>query len=253
MTAQMMDLSPVIEQDGVVGINQKLDLLTTQVQALAEQVQFLTQKASVDQRRQEEWDDLKTDMTPVIFDMYALTVQQLEEIQQYVQLEDILFLVKRLARNTRTINEMLDQLESLSDFLKDVTPLTKDMVEQAVLSLNQLESKGYFAFLQEGRYVIDQIVTSFNQDDVRQLGDNVVLILNTVKALTQPEMMGLVNNLTQGFHEIEEQADELPTSMLGILGQMRDPDVRRGLAVTMAMLKKVSQQHRPVGNGHSLN
>ena len=47
------------------------------------------------------------------------------------------------------------------------------------------------------------------------------------------------------FHEVEEHADELPTSMLGLLRQMRDPEVRRGLAVTMAMLKRVSQQQEP--------
>jgi uncharacterized protein YjgD (DUF1641 family) len=74
------------------------------------------------------------------------------------------------------------------------------------------------------------------------LGDNVVLILNTVKALTQPEVMNLVNNLTEGFHEAEDQVDDLPTSTFGLLQQMRDPDVRRGLAITMAMLKRVSQQ-----------
>jgi uncharacterized protein YjgD (DUF1641 family) len=90
---------------------------------------------------------------------------------------------------------------------------------------------------------MDQIVTSFSEDDVRQLGDNVVLILNTVKALTQPEMMDLVNNLTQGFHEVEEHPEELPTSMFGLLREMRDPEVRRGLGITMAMLKKISQQY----------
>ena len=171
-----------------------------------------------------------------------VTVEQLEEIQAYVQLEDVLRLTKRLARNTRTFNELLDQVESCTTSWKDMSPLTKDMVDQAVLMLNDLEQKGYFGFVRQGAYVLDQVVTSFGEDDVRQLGDNVVLILNTVKALTQPEMMNLVNNLTQGFHEAEGQAEELPTSMFGLLRQMRDPDVRRGLAITMAMLKRVSRQ-----------
>ena len=31
--------------------------------------------------------------------------------------------------------------------------------------------------------------------------------------------------------------------MFGLLREMRDPEVRRGLAITMAMLKKISQQY----------
>jgi uncharacterized protein YjgD (DUF1641 family) len=216
--------------------------LVSSVETLGEQVQLLAGQAHESQRRQREWDELRADLTPVVNDMYSITVEQLEEIQAYVQLEDVLRLTKRLARNTRNFDQMLDQLESMQDLWADMSPLTNDMFHQVVLVLNELEQKGYFSFAQEGAYVLDQIVTSFSQEDVRKLGDNVVLILNTVKALTQPEVMNLVNNLTEGFHEAEDQAQELPTSAFGLLRQMNDPDVRRGLAITMAMLKRVSQQ-----------
>ncbi|NJN84472.1 MAG: DUF1641 domain-containing protein [Caldilineaceae bacterium] len=238
---------PIPEGDRLSAIDRKLDLLTQGVLALGEQVQMLSEKAYEDRRRQQEWDELKRDLTPVVNDLYAVTVEQLEEIQSYVQLEDVLHLLKRLARNTRTFNELLDQMESMRDLVSDVAPLTKEMVDEVVLRLDELEQKGYFGFMRQSVYIADQIVTSFSEEDVRQLGDNVVLILNTVKALTQPEMMNLINSLTAGFHEVEEQADELPISFIGLANQMRDPDVRRGLAVTMAMLKKVSQQQ------HALN
>ncbi len=224
-------------------LNRKLDQLTVSVAALGEQVAYLSEKAYEDRRRQREWDELREDLTPVINDVYAVTVEQLEEIQAYVQLEDVAQLAKRLARNTRTFNELLDQVESANDFVKDFAPLSQDMVEQAILMLNDMEQKGYFGFVRQGQYVMDQIVTSFTEDDVRQLGDNVVLILNTVKALTQPQMMDLVNSLTSGFQAVEGEADELPTSMFGLLREMRDPEVRRGLAITMQVLKKVSAQY----------
>ena len=177
-------------------IGRKLDLLAQNVAALGEQVQFLTEKAYDDRRRQREFDEFKEDVTPVVSDMYAMTVEQLEEIQAYVQLEDVLALAKRVARNTRTFNEMLGQVESMYDLWKDLTPLSKEMVDGLTMQLSVMEQKGYFGFAKQGAYVMDQIVTSFSEDDVRQLGDNVVLILNTVKALTQPEMMNLVNSLT---------------------------------------------------------
>jgi uncharacterized protein YjgD (DUF1641 family) len=241
------DPSPFAEVQPWEEMSRKLDLLSQNVQALGAQVQFLTDKAYDDRRRQQGWDDLQADLQPVIKDMYAATVEQLQEIQAYVELNDILALMKRLARSTRMFNEMLDQLESLYDLWQDVSPLTKEMVDSAVTTLHGLEQKGYFGFLRQSSYVLDQVVTSFDEEDVRQLGDNVVLILNTVKALTQPEMMNLIGSLTQGFHEAEAHPEELPTSLFGLLGQMRDPEVRRGLAITMAMLKRVSAQSPGVG------
>ncbi|MFN2199950.1 MAG: DUF1641 domain-containing protein [Caldilineaceae bacterium] len=234
--------SQVGQAERMQGIEQKLDVLAASVESLGEQIQMLAAYAHENQRRQREWDELRADLTPVVNDMYSITVEQLQEIQAYVQLEDVLGLAKRLARNTRNFNNLLNQMESMQDLWADMSPLTTDMFHQVVLTLNDLERKGYFAFAKEGAYVLDQVVTSFTEDDVRQLGDNVVLILNTVKALTQPEVMNLVNNLTEGFHEAEDQVDDLPTSTFGLLRQVRDPDVRRGLAITMAMLKRVSQQ-----------
>ena len=263
MTTAAMEpaASELAQASRMATIEQKLDALATSVESLGEQIQFLSQQAYDSARRQREWDELRADLTPVINDMYSITVEQMEEIQAYVQLEDVLGLVKRLARNTRNFDQLLDQMESMQDLWRDLSPLTTDMFQQLVYMLNDMEEKGYFGFAQQSAYVMDQIVTSFSEEDVRLLGDNVVLILNTVKALTQPEVMNLVNNLTEGFQEVDEHADELPTSTFGLLKQMRDPDVRRGLAITMAMLKRVSQQHANAdpsgrvpavanGNGH---
>ncbi len=230
----------------LAAVDAKLDTLTTTMQVLAEQLALLTEKAAEDRRRRREWDDFVADFTPVAREMVDVTVAQLEEIQSYVQLEDILHLAKRLARNTRSISDLLDQVESFQDLWRDLEPLTKEMFSQTVMTMDELERKGYFGFLRQGQYVLDQVVTSFGEEDVRQLGDNIVLILNTIKALTQPQIMNLARNLTQSYQELDVHAGELPTSLLGLVGQMRDPEVRRGLAITMDLLKRLSQQHPPL-------
>lgn len=230
--------------DQLAEINRKLDLMTQSMLALGRQVNFLLEQADNNRRRLQSLDDLLADLSPVVKDMYCAAEEQLEQMQQFVQLEDVLALAKRLARNTRNFNELLDYLESAQDFVRDAAPLTKEMMTEATDTLSTLESKGYFGFVRQGAYVVDQVVTSFSEDDVKQLGDNVVLILNTVKALTQPEMMNLVNGLTQGWHEAGAEAEtgKLDTSLLGLMRQLRDPEVRRGLAITLATLRRVSRQ-----------
>jgi uncharacterized protein YjgD (DUF1641 family) len=83
-------------------------------------------------------------------------------------------------------------------------------------------------------------VTSFGEEDVSRLGDNIVLILNTVKDMTQPEILGFIRNtLVVAEQEIEKPVD---ISYSGLLRQMRDPEVRRGLALTMRVLHVIGAQ-----------
>ena len=249
MSTLVMDSSvaPLAERGDQLGeISRKLDLLTQSMMVLGQQVNYLQEQAEISRRRQQTIDDLLADLTPVVKDMYKAAEEQLAEMQQFVQLEDLTLLAKRVARNTRNIDEVLDYLESGLDFVHDAAPLTKDMMTEATTALSEMERKGYFGFVRQGAYVLDQVVTSFGEEDVKQLGDNVVLILNTVKSLTQPEMLNMVNGLTAGFHAAEAEADAgtLDTSLFGLMRQMRDPEVRRGLAITLETLKRVSQQTR---------
>ncbi len=249
MSTLVMDSSvaPLAERSDQLGeISRKLDLLTQSMMVLGQQVKYLQEQAETSRRRQQTIDDLLADLTPVVKDMYKAAEEQLAEMQQFVQLEDLTLLAKRVARNTRNIDEVLDYLESGLDFVHDAAPLTKDMMTEATAALSEMERKGYFGFVRQGAYVLDQVVTSFGEEDVKQLGDNVVLILNTVKSLTQPEMLNMVNGLTAGFHAAEAEADagKLDTSLFGLMRQMRDPEVRRGLAITLETLKRVSLQTR---------
>lgn len=223
-------------------LNQKVDMLAAQMQVLSDYV-------NQQQRRQREWDELKADLTPVALDAYQVVVEQLEEIEPYMQLEDLLHLLKRLARNTRNIEMLLDQVESLSDLGRDVMPIFNDAVLMSVQQLDALERRGYFRLLKEGQYVLDNIVDHFGPEDVRQLGDNVVTILTTVKQMTQPEIMGMMQNLAGGLRRVEAEPSEVDTSFRGLLRQLRDPQTRRGLAITLGMLRAVGAESSAVTNG----
>jgi uncharacterized protein YjgD (DUF1641 family) len=214
-------------------LNQKLDALTAQVA-------YLTEQAMADQRQRQDRAELMRDLTPIANEAFRLTVEQLEEVQEYIDLGDLLQLLKRLLRNGRNLDKMLDQLESLMDLTDTVGPLADDAFGKAVDTLAEMEHKGYFAFAEGGLHVIDNVVTSFTADDVQRLGDNIVLILNTVKDMTQPEIMSFVRNtLLTAEREVEKPVD---ISTLGLLRQMRDPAVRRGLALSMRVLRVIGAQ-----------
>jgi uncharacterized protein YjgD (DUF1641 family) len=215
----------------LIDLNQKVDALTAQMA-------YLTEEARLQQARRQEWDELRNDLTPVANEVFQLSVQQLDEVESYVQLEDIIRLLKRVMRNTQNLEQMLDQLESLADLGREVTPLTQDAFLTLMMELDAMERKGYFAFMRNGVEILDRVVTNFSEEDVRQLGENVVLILETVKEMTQPEIMLLLRNTAAVMREEEVSGD---VSLLDLLRQLNDPAVRRGLAKTLSVLKTVSE------------
>jgi uncharacterized protein YjgD (DUF1641 family) len=203
-------------------------------------VQFLTEQAQAAERQRQERAELTGDLMRVGDEAFALAVEQFEEVQEYVDLADLLRLLKRLLRNGPTFERLLDQLESVVGLVETVGPLSDEAFARAVDILQAAEHKGYFAFARGGMKIADNVVTSFTEEDVQKLGDNVVLMLNTVKDMTQPEVLGLVRTImAQSEAEI---AKPVNTSIPALLGQMRDPNVRRGLALTMRVLSVVGAQ-----------
>ena len=217
----------------IVELNQKLDILTAQVA-------YLTDQAQIAERQRQERAELMHDLTPIADQAFHMAIEQLEEVQEYVDLGDLLRLAKRLARNGRNLEAMLDQLESLSDLANTVGPLADEAFGKTMDTMAEMEQKGYFNFARGGLRILDNVVTSFTEQDVQRLGDNVVLILNTVKDMTQPEIMNFVRNtLLVAEAEIEKPVD---SSLMGLLRQMRHPAVRRGLALTMRILHVIGSQ-----------
>ncbi|UCC54807.1 MAG: DUF1641 domain-containing protein [Anaerolineaceae bacterium] len=210
-------------------LNRKIDQLTAQVA-------FLTAEAQAQQRRRQEWQELQNDLTPIASDIFRISVNELEEVESYVQLEDILRLFKRLLRNTHNLEQMLDQLESTMAMFQEISPLTQDAFLTLMNRLDEAERKGYFAFMRAGMGVMENIVTSFSEEDVRQLGDNIVLILQTVKEMTQPEIMSMVRESVEVLREEEPPQD---VSLFTIVRQLNDPEVKRGLSKTLSVLRTV--------------
>lgn len=165
-------------------MEQTLTNLDEKLNALTAQVAYLTEQARLAERRRAERDELMRDLIPIANDAFRLTTAQLEEIQEYVDLSDLLRLFKRLLRNGRNLDKMLDQLESAMDLLETMGPLTDAAFCRVVETLEGLERKGYFGAAKRGAQIADQIVATLNDDAapldtsllalVRQLNDPTV-------------------------------------------------------------------------------
>lgn len=209
------------------------------LELLHQKIDFLTEQVLLTQRRQREWEELRKDLTPIATELFRTAVKELDEVSPFFSYEDALFLIKKFLRNTRTLIGLFEKMESATDFIQDITPLTKDMFQSTLQTLDKLEQKGYFQFFKAALEMVDNVITSFSEQDVRQLGDNIVLILNTVKQLTQPEMLSALNNGLALYQHLNVDPPE-KVSWFKIMTELNDPDVKRALLVGLTILKNVA-------------
>jgi uncharacterized protein YjgD (DUF1641 family) len=217
-----------------------LAAIQLQLAELNEQVRILTEQAERSRRRWETVEDLGADLKLVSQGVFEAAVKDFSDLDPYVQLDDSLRLFKRLLENTHNLEWSLQQLESLRDFSRDIGPILNHAFVAFTDGMEELDRKGIISFAREAYRIVDIILSTYTPEDVRLLADNIVLILNTVKEMTQPQIMRLVHNLTDAYRQTDSGEAERPTSTLALLRGMRDPQVRRGLALTMDMLKVIA-------------
>ena len=154
-------------------------------------------------------------------------------------------------RHRETLSATFEQLESLRDFLRDAAPLARESFLGLMEKLDELDRKGYFAFLRESGEILDHIVTSFSVDDVKKLGDNIVTILTTVKNLTQPEIMHTINNALTVYNSVDVRVPE-NVSLYSLLRELNTPEAKRGMTCAIRFLKAVAtsaETGAPTGQG----
>ncbi|HAY84011.1 MAG TPA: hypothetical protein DCY42_03530 [Chloroflexi bacterium] len=170
------------------------------------------------QIRQRAMEELRDDMIPIANQMVKLTIDELAEIGTEFKAEDLLFLVKRLLRNTRLLINLVDQLEGVMGLADEASLLGKQVFNTLVEKLDEYEHKGYFQLASEGMQVVDLLVQEISPQDVQALGDT---MLRSVKTLREP-------------------APEKAPSMLALLAQMNDPEVRIGLSRMLNVMKTLA-------------
>ncbi len=214
--------------------------IQTQINTLNDKVDLILEYVNQQRLKSQSVDDLIADASIIGKDMYDSAVMELENRSIEVDPEDVKMIVLKILRNVRNINGVLDTFESTTDFLKDASPIFNEMIIDLIKKLNEFDRKGYFEFLAEAGAIFDNVVTHFTRDDIKLLADNVVPMLETVKSLTQPEMLKSVNNAVKIFSRLEMEA--VPEySVWKLIREMNKPEMKRAIGFMVSFMKNMSQ------------
>ena len=214
--------------------------IQTQIDALNDKVDLILEYVNQQRLKSQSVDDLIADVSIVGKDMYDSAVTELDNRSIEIDPEDVKMIALKLIRNVRNINNVLDTFESTADFLKDASPIMNEMVIDMIKKLHEFDQKGYFEFFAEAGNILDNVVTHFSREDVKLLADNIVPMLETVKSLTQPEMLKSVNNAVKIFSRLE--MDSAPEySIWKLMREMNKPEMKRAIGFMVTFMKSMSQ------------
>ncbi len=230
-----------------------LERIYTKLEALETQVAALQRVAEENRRRREQWDDLARDLEPILNDMYMLAVRQLEEASPYVQLEDLIRLGTRLLRSVRHLERLLIELESLQDLVHDVSPMTHDAFQLLVERLDYMDKAGYFPRLQALFSLADALLTHLSPDDIRQLAEHADRLIALMRVFTHPHLLETAAALAHGWEEAVTGSGEARVSTWYLVKQMGDPQVRRGVALTLHLLQVLGKTAEALSSGNGVD
>ncbi|PLX13680.1 MAG: hypothetical protein C0598_03070 [Marinilabiliales bacterium] len=214
-------------QGQINDINRKLDIVLEEVMAQKETRQSL--------------EDLTADLSIVGTDMFKSTVTELDNAGIEVDGEALKMLAFKLIRNIDTINQTFEMLESANDFIKDVTPILHQVGLDSIKKFNEFEERGYIDFFKEATRIFENVMTHFSVEDVRALADSAVTILETVKSLTQPEMLQAINSGLVVYKSID--VNNVPEySLFKAMREMNSKEMKRGIGFMITFLKNISKE-----------
>jgi uncharacterized protein YjgD (DUF1641 family) len=217
--------------------------LQTQITELNQKVDLLLEYVNQQRLKTNQLEDLISDFSIVGKDMYDSAVQELDNRMVNLDLDQVKGLVLHVLRNVENMNQFLEMFESINDLMKDVGPIFNEVIIDFTKKLHELDQKGYFEFFAEAGKIFDNIITHYKPEDVRELADNIVSIMDTVRSATQPEMMKAINNGVRVYGSIEmENVPEY--SILKVMREMNKPEMKQALGFFVTFMKNMAASNK---------
>lgn len=214
-----------MEKDQIKEINQKLDLLLENV--------------NQQRLKSEMIEDLISDVAIIGKDAYETSVEKLEEQGVELDGDALQLMFFKMLKNIDNFSMILNMFESMVDLSKDLGPIVKQTGFDVIDKFTELDKKGYFEFFGEALKIIDNIVQHYTVEDVKMLSDNIVTIMDTVKNLTQPDMMKAMDNALTIYKNLDPT--NVPEySIWKVMKELNTPEMKRGLGFVLTFIKSLT-------------
>ena len=212
-----------------------------QINELNVKMDIILEEVIAQKQNRQEVVDLMADLSIVGQDAFTYSVQSLDKAGVELDGEAMGALVLKVIRNIGTFNQMMDSLESATDFIKDASPIVQQVGLDAIEKFGEYDRKGYLDFIKEFIGITDKIVENFTAEDIRGLADSMVDILNIVRSLTQPKILDNVKSALAVINEMEEVEEY---SVWKSAKALNSPEMKKTLGFLFTFLKAFDAENK---------
>jgi uncharacterized protein YjgD (DUF1641 family) len=189
--------------------------------------------------RNEQVNDLVSDVSVIGKDIYQSTVEELDKYRVTLDADELKYLGIKLARNIGRFRTALETFESAFDLMNEAGPIVNEVLIDTVKKFHEFEQKGYFEFIREAGGILENVMDNFSKNDVKALADNIVTILETVKNLTQPDMMLAVDNAMNVYKSLDTK-DAPSYSVWRVMRELNSPEMKKGIGFMITFMKNMA-------------
>lgn len=216
--------------------------LQKQIDDINVKLDAILECATAQKLRSERMDDLVADVNIITRDAFRSTVEELDRQGVELNWDDLKFLSFKFLKNVDKFTYVMDTFDSVYDLMQDLGPVVREVIIDTIRKMAEMEQKGYFEFFTELMRAMDTVVTHYSGEDVKLLADNIVTIMDTVKNMTQPDMLQAMNNAVTVFQKLE--VDDIPEySLWKTMKEMRSPEIKKGIGFMITFLKNLSDEN----------
>lgn len=133
----------------------------------------------------------------------------------------------KVDRLTRLVESVV---ERFGEFVEEMTPVSKTVMETGIRELARVEKKGYFDFARDLMEALDRVVEGYEPGSLPELADSFADVVLVLRQLSQPRILAALQDVAEEF----TKSPAHPVELLGTTKRIEtEKDLQRGLGLAM--------------------
>lgn len=136
----------------------------------------------------------------------------------------------RLESLTRMLESNLAWQRKFSEFVEEMSPVARAVMDTSTQELGKLERRGYFSLANDLAQALGRVAENYQPGSLPDLADSFGDVVYILRLLSQPKILAVAQDLAEEF----EQAGSDPVEVLGAAKRIEtEKDIQRGIAFAL--------------------
>ncbi len=206
--------------------------------SIEKKLEFITTELEAQRQKREEIEEFKNDLNRILKSLFNTIIEEMEDVSDNLKTGTFVYTGKKLIRNLNNLNKLIDQLESIEDFLRDFGPISKRISIDLMVLLEEYDKKGYFTFFKEIMKIFDNIVQNLDEKDLENIAKAVEPAILLLKEFFTKNNMLMLNE----FYKAIKNKKHENISSFKLLKELNSKEIRSSLYKIIEAYKEIKKE-----------